>query len=165
MEPEIPEEGFAVKEEPTIVPDVSAIEEDKPGLENTMVVPEKEIPSDRFVSDFDSYGEEEAAQFRAQQEAAEKAAAEEEAAQQETTEESSVEEEKPKKEKGGAGRVILKIILILLIVIFALELAGIGIKFLAPQSQAAEVIDNQLNKIIHLITGEENTQPDDYYIG
>jgi len=42
-----------------------------------------------------------------------------------------------------------------------LEIAGIGIKYLAPQSRATEVIDNQLNNIIHLITGEETIQSDD----
>ena len=40
-----------------------------------------------------------------------------------------------------------------LFIIFVIELAGIAIKWLAPDSGAAEVIDNQLNKIIHLITG------------
>ena len=154
-EPEIPEEGFAVKEEPAVVPDAAASVETKHGLEDTIVVPEKEMIPEGFVSDFDSYGEAEAAQLRAQQEAA---------AENFFAEEPAAEEVKEKAEKGGAGRLILKIILILLIIIFALELAGIGIKFLAPQSQAAETIDNQLNKIIHLITGEENTQSDDYFI-
>ena len=43
----------------------------------------------------------------------------------------------------------------LLIVILAVEVAGMGIKFLAPQSKAAEFIDSQLNKVIQLITGED----------
>ena len=60
-----------------------------------------------------------------------------------------------KKEKGGAGRTVLKVLLIILIIIFVIELAGIAIKWLAPDSSAAEAIDNQLNKIIHLITGDE----------
>ena len=55
--------------------------------------------------------------------------------------------------KGGKGRVILMIILILLCIIFAIELAGIGIKMIAPTSGAAEFIDNILNSLIHLITG------------
>ena len=55
--------------------------------------------------------------------------------------------------KGGAGRVVLMIILILLCLIFALELAGIGIKMAAPTSGAAEFIDNILNSLIQLITG------------
>ena len=54
------------------------------------------------------------------------------------------EEEK----SGGKGRIVLKIILVLLIVILAVEVAGMGIKFLAPQSKAAEFIDSQLNKVI-----------------
>ncbi len=61
------------------------------------------------------------------------------------------EEEK----SGGKGRVALKIILIVLIVILAAEVAGMGIKFLAPQSKAAEFIDSQLNKVIQLITGDD----------
>ena len=60
--------------------------------------------------------------------------------------------EEPKK-KGGVGRTILMIILILLCIVFALELAGIGIKLLAPTSGAAEFIDNILNSLIHMITG------------
>ena len=60
-----------------------------------------------------------------------------------------------KKAKGGAGRTILKVLLVILIIIFVIELAGIAIKWLAPDSAAAEAIDNQLNKIIHLITGSE----------
>ena len=63
----------------------------------------------------------------------------------------------PVKEKGGAGRKVLKVLLVILIIIFVIELAGIAIKWLAPDSGAAEFIDNQLNKIIHLITG---SQPD-----
>ena len=55
--------------------------------------------------------------------------------------------------KGGKGRVVLMIILILLCIIFAIELAGIGIKMIAPTSGAAEFIDNILNSLIHLITG------------
>lgn len=155
--PEIPEEGFAVKEEPSIEPDEVASETVKPGLDDTLVVPESELAAQQgFVSDFDSYGEEEAAQLRAQQEAAaEGFFAGEEEAQEEETEEGMV------REKGGAGRLILKIILIILVIIFALEIAGIGIKYLAPQSRATEVIDNQLNNIIHLITGEETIQSDD----
>ena len=66
-----------------------------------------------------------------------------------------MEDSEDKEEKGGAGRIVLKVLLIILIVIFAAELAGIGIKFLAPNSKAADVIDNQLNKVIHLITGSE----------
>lgn len=58
-------------------------------------------------------------------------------------------------EKSGKGRVVLKVILIVLIVILAVEVVGMGIKFLAPQSKAAEVIDTQLNKVIQLITGSD----------
>ena len=49
---------------------------------------------------------------------------------------------------GGKGRLALKIVLIVLIVILAAEVVGMGIRFLAPQSAAAEFIDNQLNKVI-----------------
>ena len=58
-------------------------------------------------------------------------------------------------ERGGKGRVVLKVILIVLIVILAVEVVGMGIRFIAPQSGAAEFIDNQLNKVIHLITGDD----------
>ena len=33
-----------------------------------------------------------------------------------------------------------------------------GIRFLAPQSKAAEFIDNQLNKVIQLVTGDDETE-------
>ncbi len=56
---------------------------------------------------------------------------------------------------GGKGRIALKIVLIVLIVILAVEIASMGIRFIAPQSRAAEFIDNQLNKVIHLITGDD----------
>ena len=136
-----------------------------------MIMPESEFTKRDLMSEFDSYGEEEAAKLRAQQEAeaeafkAQQAAAAAEAeAKAETKEETKPADEK-KREKGGAGKVVLKVILVLLIIIFALELASIGIRFLAPQSQAAETIDNQLNKIIHLITGEETTSDDIVIMG
>lgn len=56
---------------------------------------------------------------------------------------------------GGKGRIVLKVVLVVLIVILAVEVVGMGIRFLAPQSRAAEFIDNQLNKVIQLITGED----------
>jgi len=61
------------------------------------------------------------------------------------------------KESSGKGRVILKIVLVLLILILAIEVVGMGIRFIAPQSKAAELIDTQLNKVIHLITGDDST--------
>lgn len=41
-------------------------------------------------------------------------------------------------EKGGKGRLALKIILVVLIVILAVEVVGMGIRFIAPQSKATE---------------------------
>lgn len=67
----------------------------------------------------------------------------------------SAEAEEGEDEGGGKGRLALKIILIILIVILAVEVVGMGIRFIAPQSKAAEFIDNQLNKVIHLITGDD----------
>ena len=67
--------------------------------------------------------------------------------------EAAKEEKAEEKPAGGAGRTILKILLIILIIIFIIELAGIGIKWLAPDSGAAEFIDHQLNNVIQLITG------------
>lgn len=56
--------------------------------------------------------------------------------------------------KGAKGRLVLKIILVILIVILAAEVIGMAIRFIAPQSGAATFIDNQLNKVIRLITGD-----------
>ena len=50
-------------------------------------------------------------------------------------------------------RISTAVLLIILIIIFIIELAGIGIKWLAPDSGAAQFIDNQLNNVIQLITG------------
>ena len=135
----------------------------KPGLNDTMVMTGMDIEKDADDS-FANYGEEEAEQLRQRQQA--EAAAEEAAAvPAEATEavetavpaaeEAAEEIEKPIKAKGGVGRTILKVLLVILIIIFVIELAGIGIKWLAPDSGAAEFIDNQLNKVIHLITGSE----------
>ena len=66
----------------------------------------------------------------------------------------AAEEEAPA--KGGKGRVVLMIILILLCIVFALELVGIGIKVFASTSPAAEFIDNILNSLIQMITGESD---------
>jgi len=67
-----------------------------------------------------------------------------------------IEETDEPEKKGGKGRLVLMIILILLCIIFALELVGIGIKMFASTSAAAEFIDNILNSLIHMITGEGN---------
>ena len=157
-EPEEIAEGFAVKEEPTVVPDEVASEGLKPGLDNTMVMTGIGEEVKEADESFAEYGEEEAEQLRQMQEAdaaAEEAVAEEPA--QEAPAPAPVAKAAPAKEKGGAGRKVLKVLLVILIVILVIELAGIAIKWLAPDSGAAEFIDNQLNKIIHLITG---TQPD-----
>ena len=159
------EGGFAPKEEPALEPAAGTNEALKSGLDDTMVMPAAETKEEEFPGSFDSYGEKEAAEFkRRQEEDAAKAmdnfyggidddfAGE---GEQKFAGEDSGEEEEEGREKGGAGRIVLKVLLVILIVIFAVELAGIGIKFLAPNSGAAEFIDNQLNKVIHLITGSE----------
>lgn len=146
---DFPGEGFAIKEEPAVMPEDDSGEY-KPGLAGTIVLPEREIDSD-ITHDFDSYGDAEAENYRRRQENA-------------MLEETAETEEE---EKRGKGRIVLKIILILLIIVFAVELAGIGIKFLAPQSKAAEIIDNQVEKILQLITGEKDSYSltdIDYYI-
>lgn len=161
----VAEGGFAPKEEPALEPAAGTNEALKPGLDDTMVMPAAEAKEEEFPGSFDSYGEKEAAEFkRRQEEDAAKAmdnfyggidddfAGE---GEQKFAGEDSGEEEEEGREKGGAGRIVLKVLLVILIVIFAVELAGIGIKFLAPNSGAAEFIDNQLNKVIHLITGSE----------
>ena len=57
--------------------------------------------------------------------------------------------------KGGKGRTVLIILLILLCIVLAAEIIGIGVHYVAPQSRVAEIVDNQLNKVIHMITGDE----------
>ncbi len=57
--------------------------------------------------------------------------------------------------KGGKGRIVLKIVLVLLIIILAFELVCIGIRVFASQSKAAEFVDQQINKVISLISGDE----------
>ena len=157
-------EGFAVKEEPTIAPSDTAGDEVKPGLDNTMVMTEGGLADGGFedgvTGSFDEYGEKEAEELKRRQEVGADALAAdfapaEQASAEKSTSRISDENSEEGKEKSGAGRIILKVLLIILIVIFAAELAGIGIKFLAPNSKAADVIDNQLNKVIHLITGSE----------
>ena len=56
---------------------------------------------------------------------------------------------------GGKGRIVLKIVLILLIVILAFELVCIGIRVFASQSKAAEFVDQQINKVVQLISGDD----------
>lgn len=163
------EEGFAAKEEPSLVPDEAAAEAVKPGLDNTMVMPDaafaEEIAAQseaaKAMDDFFA-NEPEAPVFEApapdMNRTGEDPAGFEAPAQVSEPEGApAAEEPAPENEeesKPGAGRVVLKVLLVILIVIFAVELAGIGIKFLAPNSAAAEMIDNQLNKVIHLITGQ-----------
>ena len=67
----------------------------------------------------------------------------------------SEDDEYDEEESGGKGRLALKIVLVILIIILAAEVVGMGIKFIAPQSRAAEFIDSQLNKVIQLITGDD----------
>ncbi len=157
-------EGFAKKEEPSIEPEAGSLEDVKPGLDNTMVLTAQDITEEAIPGDFDNYGEKEAAEFRrAQEEAAIPEAMNdfygEEQPSPLDTDGGDIDGETPEEDeagtKSGAGRIVLKILLIVLIIIFAAELAGIGIKYLAPNSKAAEFIDNQLNKVIHLITGSE----------
>lgn len=59
------------------------------------------------------------------------------------------------KEEGGKGSIVLKIVLILLCLVLAAEVAGIAVHFVAPQSKIAELVDTQLNVVLHKITGDE----------
>ena len=168
-EPEQIVEGFAAKEEPRVVPDEVASEGLKPGLNDTMVMTGigDEVKEAEADQSFAAYGEKEAEQLRQMQEAGAAAATEAVPEAPVVPEAPTVPEPAPApapkaapakaKAKGGAGRKVLKVLLVILIIIFVIELAGIAIKWLAPDSGAAEFIDNQLNKIIHLITG---SQPD-----
>lgn len=139
-------EGLAPKEEPEVMPESGSEEAVKPGLDNTMVMPEAD-QSQEYANDFDSFGEEEAEEFKKMQ--GQEASLEGEEAENEIDEESG--------EPRSKSRIVLKVILIVLIVIFAVELAGIGIKWVAPESAPAQFIDKGLNKVIHLITGDYDT--------
>lgn len=65
------------------------------------------------------------------------------------------EEYDDEEETGGKGRVVLKICLVILIILLLMEIAGVAIKVAAPTSGAAKFIDSQLNKVIHLFTGDD----------
>lgn len=192
-------EQFA-EEELAPLPDQYAAE-DKPGLNDTVLMPQNEAIDNSPANDFDNYGNEEAINYANQQGIQEQAQAgggfesnaadefygddfyddEEEPLskkemkqrekEQKRIEKEQAKENKARKKKekrdyieadddeyeetGGKGRIALKIILVVLIVILVAEVVGMGIRFLAPQSKAAELIDNQLNKIIQLITGDD----------
>lgn len=133
-------EGFAPKEEPQIMPEAGSDEAVKPGLDNTMVMPESDMGGED-ANDFDNFGREEADNYIKQQEMQDAFNGEDEYDEEE--------------ESSGKGRVVLKVILVVLIVIFVVELAGIGIKWIAPESAPAQFIDKCLNNVIQLITGED----------
>lgn len=65
-------------------------------------------------------------------------------------------EEEEEEIKGGKGRLILKICLVILIILLLIEIAGIGVKILAPTSGAADFIDVQIKKVFDLL-GTNNT--------
>lgn len=168
--------------------------EKNPGLDDTVIM--KGSGTDKMAAnDFDSYGNEEAANYikqqnMKQQEYGQNSAMDDFYSEDEAPlsrkemkrrekEQKRLEKERAKEEKilskrdaefdniksrdaedsdsgkGGKGRLALKIILVVLIVILAVEVVGMGIRFIAPQSKAAEFIDNQLNKVIQLITGDD----------
>ncbi len=166
--------------------------EDKPGLNDTMFMPQEEALSEAPANDFDSYGNDMVAAGRAAEKQASddfydngfygddeelsKKELKERAKEQKRLEKERAKEEKAARKKakrdyieedddydtddrdsreGGKGRIVLKVILVILIIILAVEVIGMGIRFLAPQSKAAEFIDNQLNKVIQLITGDD----------
>lgn len=65
-------------------------------------------------------------------------------------------EEEEEEIKGGKGRLVLKICLVILIILLLIEIAGIGVKILAPTSGAADFIDVQIKKVFDLL-GTNNT--------
>lgn len=191
---------LAEVEEPAPLPDQYATE-DKPGLNDTVLMPQNETIGSAPANDFDNYGNEEALNYAKQQsmqeqtqheggfesnaadefygddfyDDAEETLSKKERKQREKEqkrlEKEQAKESKARKKKekrdyidadddeyeetGGKGRIALKIVLVILIVILVAEVVGMGIRFLAPQSKAAEFIDNQLNKVIQLITGDD----------
>lgn len=168
--PAEPTIDFGAPEAPAEVPVEEEEEEEpvieKPGLEDTMVMPYKTVEKAKAASEAAAavaaategmtakerkkYEKEQAKE--AKRLAKEKKKEAKEALTEDTFGEDFFEEEE-EPTKGGTGRIVLMIILIILCIIFALELAGIGIKLLAPTSGAAEFIDNILNSLIHAITG------------
>ena len=166
--PAAPEEEIpaapAVKEAPAAEIPAAPAAGSKPGLEDTMVMPMPHIDEPADWMDAGTVAQTAAAagkplsakelkKLEKEKEKEAKRLAKEEKRAASAAVETYTPEDVQTKSKGGAGRVILMIILIILCLIFALELAGIGIKLLAPTSGAAEYIDNILNSIIHMITG------------
>lgn len=177
----------APAEEPAPVDDPLAFimeQEEKPGLNDTMLMPQEESFDELPANDFDNYGndfpvqehaeapraddfyddgfygdEEELSKKELKQRAKEQKKLEKERAKEEKAARKNAKhdyiDDDEEAEEGGKGRIVLKIVLAILIVILAVEVVGMGIRFLAPQSKAAEFIDNQLNKVIQLITGED----------
>lgn len=165
--------------------------EEKPGLNDTMFMPQEETLNEAPSNDFDSYGNDIVAAERTSEkqitedfydngfygddEELSKKELKERAKEQKRLEKERAKEEKAARKKAkrdyieeddydsddrdsrevGKGRIVLKVILVILIIILAVEVIGMGIRFLAPQSKAAEFIDNQLNKVIQLITGDD----------
>lgn len=158
-------------------------QEDKPGLDDTVLMAQNEEFETLPANDFDNYGNDiaeqrivssntddfyddgfygddeelskkERKQREKEQKRLEKERAKEEKASAKKSKKNYIEEDDDEDE-GGKGRIVLKIILALLIIILVIEVAGMGIRFLAPQSKAAEFIDTQLNKVIQLITGDD----------
>ncbi|MDO4745570.1 MAG: zinc-ribbon domain-containing protein [Bacillota bacterium] len=178
MPEELPELFDVPEELPTEEPEA------KPGLEDTVLMPQSESFDTLPANDFDSYGNDIVAQnnqpepagdfyedgFYGEGEELSKKEKKQRAKEQKRLEKERAKEAKAAgkkaksdyeeeydddEEEGGKGRIVLKIILAILIVVLAVEVVGMGIRFLAPQSKAAEFIDNQLNKVIQLITGED----------
>lgn len=159
--------------------------EDKPGLDDTVLMAQNESLEDFPSNDFDNYGndfieqkpvsskaddfyddgfygdDEELSKKERKQKEKEQKRLEKERAKEEKASAKKAKKakddyiEEDDDEEGGKGRIVLKIILAILIVILVVEVAGMGIRFLAPQSKAAEFIDTQLNKVIQLITGDD----------
>jgi len=161
-------------------------QEEKPGLDDTVLMQQNESFETLPSNDFDNYGndvvekeavasrtddfygdgfygdEEELSKKERKQREKEQKRLEKEkakeakgAAKKSKSKNDFVEDYDEDDDEGGKGRVVLKIILAILIIILVVEVAGMGIRFLAPQSKAAEFIDVQLNKVIQLITGDD----------
>ena len=84
-----------------------------------------------------------------------KAAAKEAKKNKKAKKEDFEDEDEEEGGKRGAGSKILIVLLVLLCLILAAEVVGIGVHYVAPQSKVAEIVDTQLNKVIHMITGDD----------
>lgn len=160
---EIPAELFSIED---LLDDEQQMPADKEVIDAEPVAEETAIgqnPAEQQFSGQNGETAEEAAAFPANYNPAEdiSEAIEEEKAEAQDNAEihfAQLEEEDEEEDKGGKGRIVLKVCLVVLIILLIMEIAGVVIKIAAPNSGAAKFIDSQLNNVIHLFSGDEDTE-------